>query len=236
MKKVLISLLALVVLFTSCSTVASNTDSGTISVSGSSTIYMEPDMASFTVSAEATKETSEEARSETDRIINEAVSVLTEKYGVSVDDIKTNYLTLSPEYSYVDNQRVLVGQRGSQSIDISLSDINQIGPIVEDLAKINGISVGSITLDKKDKTAEIEEARVQAVQDALKKAETYANALGKEVGDVIALTDSSSPVPYNKGLRVEVAAFAAADQSYSTNFYSYDLTLSDSVSLIVEIQ
>ena len=236
MKKALISLLALVVLFTSCSTVASNTDSGTISVSGSSTIYMEPDMASFTVSAEATKETSEEARGETDRIINEAVSVLTEKYGVSVDDIKTNYLTLSPEYSYVDNQRVLVGQRGSQSIDISLSDINQIGPIVEDLAKINGISVGSITLDKKDKTAEIEEARVQAVQDALKKAETYANALGKEVGDVVALNDSSSPVPYNKGLRVEAAAFAAADQSYSTNFYSYDLTLSDSVSLIIEIQ
>ena len=236
MKKALISLLALVVLFTSCSTVTSNTDSGTISVSGSSTIYMEPDMASFTVSAEATRETSEEARGETDRIINEAVSVLTEKYGVSVDDIKTNYLTLSPEYSYVDNQRVLVGQRRSQSIDISLSDINQIGPIVEDLAKINGISVGSITLDKKDKTAEIEEARVQAVQDALKKAETYANALGKEVGDVVALTDSSSPVPYNKGLRVEAAAFAAADQSYSTNFYSYDLTLSDSVSLIVEIQ
>ncbi len=236
MKKALISLLALVVLFTSCSTVASNTDSGTISVSGSSTIYMEPDMASFTVSAEATKETSEEARGETDRIINEAVSVLTEKYGVSVDDIKTNYLTLSPEYSYVDNQRVLVGQRGSQSIDISLSDINQIGPIVEDLAKINGISVGSITLDKKDKTAEIEEARVQAVQDALKKAETYANALGKEVGDVVALNDSSSPVPYNKGLRVEATAFAAADQSYSTNFYSYDLTLSDNVNLIIEIQ
>ncbi len=237
MKKILISILLASVLLASCETFDSSNNAGTISVSGSSTVYMEADMASFTVSAEATRETSEEARIETDRIITEAVNVLLEKYGVEKEDIKTNYLSLNPEYSYVDNQRVLVGQHGYQSIDVALHNISVIGSIVEDLSKINGISVSSIILDKSNKESEIDEARRLAVEDAMNKANTYAEALGRKVVSVVSLTSGSSPSYMNSTLRLEAAAMPVAkDESYSTEFYSYELSVSDSVSLVFRIE
>lgn len=234
MRKLLILLLSIVFL-ASCSTM--DAESATISVSGSSTVYMHPDNASFAVSAEAVRETTDEAREATDAIITEAVSVLKDRYGISDEDIRTNYLSLSPEYRYVDNQRVLTGQRGYQSIDVSLSDISVIGPIVEDLAKINGISISSITLDKSDKSAEIAEARRLALTDAIGKAATYASAIGRELGTVISISDNSSPSYSNGVLRLEAASFAASsDAAYKTTFYSYDLSCSDSVSIIVELR
>ena len=236
MRKGLIIVLSLALLLSSCAT-STGGDSSTISVSGTSTVYMEADSASFTVSAEAVKETTEEARNTIDGIITEAVNILKEKYGVKTEDIKTNYLSLSPEYAYVDNQRVLTGQRGYQSIDVSLDDITIIGSIVEDLSKINGISISSITLDKADKSAQIAEARRLAVEDAMEKASTYAAAVGKTVTDVVSISDGSSPMPKVNSLRLEAAAFApvADDASYSTTLYSYDLSCSDSVNLVVTI-
>ena len=87
MRKLLILLLS-VVFLASCSTM--DAESATISVSGSSTVYMHPDNASFTVSAEAVRETTDEAREATDAIITEAVSVLKDRYGISDEDIRTN--------------------------------------------------------------------------------------------------------------------------------------------------
>ena len=238
MKKALVAALSLsLILLASCSTL-DNESASVISVSGTSTVYMSPDTASFTVSAEAVKDTTDEARNAVDGIITEAVKVLKDEYGVSDEDIRTNYLSLSPEYTYIDNQRVLTGQRGYQSIDISLSDIDTIGSIVEDLSKINGISISSITLDKSDKSEEIAEARTLAVKNAIEKASTYASAMGKELGDVVSISDSSTPSYYASPLRLEAASFASSadNASYKTTFYSYDLSISDTISMVVEIK
>lgn len=238
MKKILIAFLSLsLILLASCSTVEKS-DASIISISGTSTVYMSPDMASFTVSAEAVKDTTDEARNAIDGIITEAVDVLEEKYAVSAEDIRTNYLSLNPEYAYVDNQRVLTGQRGYQSIDVTLGDIDIIGAIVEDLSKINGISISSITLDKEDKTEEISQARSLAVRNALEKAATYAEALGRELGAVVSISDGSTPSYYASPLRLEAASFApsADGANYKTTFYSYDLSVSDSISMVVEMK
>lgn len=237
MKKVLIAALALsLILLASCSTTSSD-NPATISVSGFSTVYMNPDMASFTVSAEALRDTTDEARNAIDGIITEAVKIMKDKYGVSDEEIRTNYLTLSPEYTYVDNQRVLAGQRGSQSIDITIADIDLIGPIVEDLAKINGISISSITLDKKDKSEEIAQSRRLSIQDAMSKASTYAEAIGASIKDIVSIYENSASPRYVSPLRMEAAALTAnADASYKTSFYDYELSCSDSISLIVSIE
>lgn len=235
MRKYLILFLISLLVFTGCQT--TGRDSSYIDVTGMSVVYMKADEARFTVSAEYVAETTDEARVKTDEIINSAVGILKDKYGVEDEDIETGYLSLSPYYTWNDNVRVLSGQRGMQSINVSISDISMVGNIVEDLSKINGISVGSISLDKADKSAETEEARRLAVDNALDKARTYAEAAGRQIGEVVYISDRLDTGYYNSSNKM----MAYASESYpdsmgGTSFYAYDLSVSDTVYLKVEMK
>ena len=95
MRKLFIILFA--ILLASC---ASTDNIPTVSVTGSASVSMLPDMLSFTVTASRTAETTEEARSTVSMMINSAVEILQNEYAVDDDDIVTAYVSVSPEYSW----------------------------------------------------------------------------------------------------------------------------------------
>ena len=234
MRKLLPVLLVAIALLFGCASTEEVKTSSFIEVTGSSVVYMVADEASFTVSAEFTAPTTDEARAKTDEIINSAVAILKEGYGVEDKDIATGYLSLSPYYEWKGDSRVLAGQRGYQSITVTISDISMVGKIVEDLSRINGISVSSIRLDKADKSSELEEARTRAVQAAIEKARVYAEAAGREIGDVYFITDSNTS-NYNYANDVMFAEAAAPKSSGGTSYYASDLTLKETVRIKVEM-
>lgn len=234
MKRTIWLVIAVTVLLAGCA--SAKMPQAYIDVAGRSVVYMKADIATFQISAECIADTTDEARKGTDAIIGEAISVLKEKYSVSDENIETGYLSLSPYYVWIENERVLKGQRGAQSVNVTVSDISAVGNIVEDLSKINGISVSSISLDKKDKSAETEKARELAVRNALEKAETYAAAAGAKVGRVQVISDSGSDDVYTGSNRMyAMAAEATMDSASGTSFYAYNLSVSDTVYLTVEL-
>ncbi len=234
MKKIITLVLASLLILSSCQSLS---EKPRVEVSGSSVVTMSADMASFIISAECVGETTEEARIGMDGIIGEAVSVLKEGYGIGDDDLETGVLSLSPEYSWIDNNRVLTGQRAYQSVNVTVDDISIIGAAVEDLSKINGISVSSINLKKKNTDAEERLARKLAIDDAMQKAYDYATSVGRKVGEVIYIGDGSSsggyPANYKSDMAVRMEASAS---SYSTNYYAQKLEISDSVHVVVELE
>ena len=64
MRKIIVLSLAVLLAFTSCQSM-DDSSCGTVSVSGSGSVSVEPDMASFSVSIEQTAETTAEAQSQT---------------------------------------------------------------------------------------------------------------------------------------------------------------------------
>ena len=234
MKKIVLLILASLFILSSCQSLS---EKPRIEVSGSSVVAMSADIASFTISAECVGETTEEARIGMDGIIGEAVSVLKEGYGIVDEDLETGALSLSPEYSWIDNKRVLSGQRAYQSVNVTVEDISVIGAVVGDLSKINGISVSSINLKKKNTEAEERLARKLAIDDAMQKAYDYAASVGRKVGDVIYIGDGSSSGPYPANYRSDMAVkMEASAASYSTSYYARDLEISDSVHVVVELK
>ena len=234
MRKLLpLFLIAITLLFGCAST--ETEERSFIEVSGSSVVYMTADEASFSISAEFTAETTDEARAKTDEIINSAIAILKDNYGVQDKDIASGYLSLSPYYEWKDNNRVLAGPRGYQSVTVTISDISKVGEIVEALSHVNGISVGSISLDKADNSSEMEEARTMAVKAAIEKAKVYAEAAGMEVGRVLLITDSNT-TNYNYANDMMYAAEAAAPKaSGGTSYYASELTLKETVRIKVEM-
>ena len=150
----------------------------TVSVSGRAEVTMQPDTASFQISASSVEETTDEARIKTSEMINTAVSILMNSFGITEDDLATSYISASPEYQWIDDEKVLVGQRATQTVDAKTKNLDSIGSIYEELMKIDGITVSDVTLDKKDKSEEYREARMEAVKDAYAKAEAYLEAAG----------------------------------------------------------
>ena len=169
---------------------ASADTSATVSVTGSSSVMMDPDILRFSVTASALSESTEEARSIASGMIESAVTILGE-YGIADEDLITAYISVSPEYSWKDGESVLAGQRAVYTLEATLRSIPDAADLFSRLSSIDGIEIGQISADKEDKRAETMKARSLAVEDAYSKAYVYANAAGYMLGDLISISVSS---------------------------------------------
>ena len=115
------------------------TDSnGGITVSGSATISVEPDLAILDMGVEAFGKTVSFARSDAAIAMDAIVSSLKSE-GVLEKDIQTQRLNISPKYewqeisigSQVTNKQVLTGYSVSNYVRVKIRDLDHVGKIVD---------------------------------------------------------------------------------------------------------
>ena len=239
MKKIILTLTVLIVTLlalTSCQALdTGNKILPTVSVSASATLSVIPDSASFSITAESTEPTTEEARNASSLMIERAVEILKDEFGITEESFTTDFMQISPYYEWVDGQRILVGQKATQKLSIVLSGANlsKVGKVYDRLSVLDGISISSVSYSKLDTTEEERNVREKAAEAALAKAEAYAKGVGKKVGDVISISDGSgvsyTTVTYNSPKLM--MAESSMDYS-STTIYQSDVTLSDSVTVV----
>ena len=225
---VAISILALV----GCASARSGVS--TVSVTANAELKLQPDVAKFTVSADAVEQTTDQARAKTSQMVNQAVDILMTQFGVQKSDITTSYINVSPYYVWKEDQRVLEGQRATQSIEVTLKNIDIYGDVFEALTKVDGISVPNASLDKLDKSEDLKEVRELAIKAALDKATAYAEASGMKIATVLSISDSQS-LSYSYP-NVMMAKAAVYDSESSTAYYAGDITLSDSVTVVYQVE
>ena len=239
MRKTILTLTVLIVTLlalTSCQALQSeNKIVPTVSVSASATISVIPDSASFSITAESTEPTTEEARNASSLMTEKAVEILKDEFGITEESFTTDFMQISPYYEWVDGQRTLVGQKATQKLSIVLSgeNLSKVGKVYDRLSVLDGISISSVSYSKLDTTEEVRNVREKAAEESLKKAEAYAKGVGKKVGEVISISDGSgvsyTTVAYNSPKLM--MAEASMDYS-STTIYQSDVTLSDSVTVV----
>ena len=239
MRKTILTLTVLIVTLlalTSCQALQSeNKIVPTVSVSASATISVIPDSASFSITAESTEPTTEEARNASSLMTEKAVEILKDEFGITEESFTTDFMQISPYYEWVDGQRTLVGQKATQKLSIVLSgdNLSKVGKVYDRLSVLDGISISSVSYSKLDTTEEVRNVREKAAEESLKKAEAYAKGVGKKVGEVISISDGSgvsyTTVTYNSPKLM----MAEASMDYaSTTIYQSDVTLSDSVTVV----
>ena len=239
MRKTILTLTVLIVTLlalTSCQALQSeNKIVPTVSVSASATISVIPDSASFSITAESTEPTTEEARNASSLMTEKAVEILKDEFGITEESFTTDFMQISPYYEWVDGQRTLVGQKATQKLSIVLSgeNLSKVGKVYDRLSVLDGISISSVSYSKLDTTEEVRSVREKAAEEALKKAEEYEKGEGKKVGEVISISDGSgvsyTTVTYNSPKLM----MAEASMDYaSTTIYQGDVTLSDSVTVV----
>lgn len=165
-----------------------------ITVVGEAKSQEKNQIASFTAGINTVNDKKEVAVKE----VNDKVAAIIEavkKFGVSVDDIKTQNMSIyQSEESYWDNgvQKTRKGQwRVDNSIEITLREVDQAAKLADLLTSSGANNVWGPNLRLDDTSQAEKELFDGAMKDALEKAEIIARAAGRKLGKVISVTEGT---------------------------------------------
>jgi len=162
-----------------------------INVSGQGIIKASPDIAYITLGVVTEDADAHEAQRKNAEKMDKIVSAI-KNLGIKDEDIKTVSYNIYPKYNYDNNTGVsnIIGYSVNNSVQVTVRDILKTGEII-DLAAENGANTsGSISFGLSDYDSCYNEALKVAVENAKKKAETIAGALGVSLKLPVSITEN----------------------------------------------
>ncbi|PDV90172.1 hypothetical protein CO652_01875 [Rhizobium sp. H4] len=198
-----------------------------ISVTGDGESSMAPDMAVVTLSVVKQAKTAREALDENNKAMKDVLGAL-KSGGIAERDLQTSGFSIQPQYNYpqpVDGQQQqpqLIGYQTINSITVRLRDLAKLGQVIDQSVTL-GINQGGeiqFTNDKPD--AAVEEARKNAVAEAVKKAKTLSEAAGVKLGRIIEINENEPrplPQPAYRATMMKEADAAVPVQGGETTYH-----------------
>ena len=140
----------------------------------------------------------------------------------------------SDDGCFKEYERVIVGYQVSNQLTVKVRDLDSVGEIIDqvteaggDLTRFQGIS---FTIE--DNEALQDEARTAAIADLLAKSSQVANLTGVELGQLVYITESGSPIQAQ--FRVE-SVFAQSASAAPTPIMAGELTVVVTMQAMFEI-
>lgn len=181
----------------------------TLSVSGTGSVSVKPDLADVTVGVTVQRDTAGAAAADVANAMDAVITAI-RALGIAEEDIQTTSLSLSPVYDYDRSPYRLVAYTATNLVTVTVRDITQAGPVIDAATGAGATDINNITFRVADQAAAETEAREQAVRAARAKADTIAAAAGTEITGIISISETSAPIPYPVFYGREAAADAAA--------------------------
>jgi uncharacterized protein len=183
-------------------TPADATDLRTISVTGSGTAEVVPDIARVSVGVSARGADATEASGKAAEQMQAVIDALVGA-GVAKADIQTNRVDLEPvrrRDSSGEGTRAIIGWQASNRVSATVRDIDTTGDVIDAAIAAGATDVGNIAFRKDDPSAAEAEARQAAVDDAATTARQLATAAGVDIVGVANITegDSGDAVRYER--------------------------------------
>ena len=179
----------------------------TITVSGTGSITLVPDIAHVGVGVTITKPTVKAAREAAAKAMTDIIASL-KQLGIDDKDIKTTGLNLYPQYNNGSPAKV-VGYTISEQLQVTVRDLDKVGDVVDSATADGATDVNGISFDVSDPAKATNDARAAAVDAAKASAQAMASAAGVSLGGVVSIseTQASYPIPfaYENGARAGAA-------------------------------
>ena len=198
---------------------SSATPARTVTMTGSGEATAVPDQVVFDVSVRMMRPDLEDALAGSNKTMEKVLDAL-EAQGVARKDVQTTGLEMDPVYDYPRySAPVLKGYRVTQRAAVLVTELKAAGKAVTAVVTSGGnaVRVGDIRLKIGDPEAALAKARTQAVEEATRKAQEYAEATGQELGDVLTLREleesSQSAIDQRDMAYGELASYAVLDRA-----------------------
>ncbi|HEX7064075.1 MAG TPA: SIMPL domain-containing protein [Bacillales bacterium] len=194
-----------------------------MTVNGEASLSVEPDTVSIQLTVMTENERLSQAQQENANKMNQVIQALLQA-GIPRENIQTTAYTINPRYDYVDGKQVFRGYQVTNTITVTMKNIDQTGRII-DLAVKNGVNqVSNIEFTVENQQKYYRQALSDALNNALKKARTIAETLNVPFDSTpIKVVEETGEMPH------PVQTFALAEQSVSTPIESGQIVIRASV-------
>ncbi len=205
-----------------------------LSVTGTGTVTLTPDIAYINVGVHTEAPTAAEAVAGNNTQTQQVVDGL-KTAGVASKDIKTSNFSVYPntQYDPQTNQKIGTTYVVDNTVYVTVRDLGNLGALLDAAIKAGANNVNSIQFDVADKGPATKQARDEAVKDAQTQAKELAQTAGVTLGPVQSITyNNSMPMPimqsFGKG------GGGAADMAVPIN--PGTMTLNVSVNMAYDIK
>ena len=145
-------------------------------VSGEGKLAVQPDQANIKLGVLTEDQELQKAQEQNAGAISSIKKALND-IGITEKQIQTSNFNIFPQYDFVDGKQIFRGYRVEHILGITVDEIENTGLVV-DTAVDNGANiVRGIHFEAENQSELYQQALIQAVMDACKKAETIASAL-----------------------------------------------------------
>jgi uncharacterized protein len=175
-----------------------------VSVSGSGTAHLVPDIAYIYVGVHTELPSAAEAVEQNNEQTQTMIEALRD-FGIEARDIRTTNFSIWPQERYDPLTGTPTGQKTyvvDNTVYVTVRDLDQLGELLDTVIAAGANTVNSVQFDVADKDKALKDARAEAVKDAKAKAEELADAAGVKVGEVLTINFQDSvayPVFDGKG-------------------------------------
>jgi uncharacterized protein YggE len=166
----------------------------TITVSATGIAEAEPDQARITSGVSTEAPSAREALNGNSDAMNKVIAALKAK-GIDAKDIQTASFNVEPvmDYSKDGEPPKLKGYRVSNQVVVFVRDLDNLGAVLDDLVSAGANQVQGLSFEVSKAETLKDEARKDAVANALRRAKLLAAASGAEVGQILQISEDTTP-------------------------------------------
>ncbi len=167
-----------------------------LSVSGTGTANLTPDMAYINIGVHTEKQTAAKAVAENNTQTQKVIQALTDA-GIDQKDIRTTNFSIYPNDKYDPQTGQPTGERTyvvDNTVMVTVRDLTKLGGLLDTVVQAGANTVSSIQFDVADKDKALAPARDAAVKDANAKAQELAASAGVQLGELISVSYQDTPV------------------------------------------
>ena len=178
----------------------------TVAVTGTGTVYAEPDLATFDVGVSAFQQDVIQASDEVSDKVARVIATL-EALGVAAEDIRTVDISIFPEQNY-NREGELTGTRFRvvNRLRVTVQDTSQLSTLLGRSVQAGANEVSNVRYTFADPKALEDEARARAMSAARDKAEQLASLAGVQLGApqrIVEQGGGSQPFPQARMMAAE---------------------------------
>jgi uncharacterized protein YggE len=176
----------------------------TLRVTGEGRAAVAPDMAMLTLAVTRMADTADAALAANNTALRDVLAALKED-GIAERDVQTSEFSIFPRYSQPDPNRQgnteapkIEGYQVTNGLTVRVRDLQKLGAILDRSVKLGVNQGGQISFTNADTAKVTDEARRNAVADAMAKAKTLADAAGVPLGAIVSIEENSQrpePMP-----------------------------------------
>jgi uncharacterized protein YggE len=186
----------------------------TLSVAGSGQSFLAPDIAYIYIGVHTERLTAAEAVEENNTQTQALIEALRE-FGIDAKDIRTTNFSIWPMDQFDPATGRPTGEKTyavDNTVYVTVRELDGLGDLLDTAVTAGANTVNSVQFDVADKAVALQEARVDAMEDAKDQAEELAEAAGLNLGEVqsINFVDNQFPIFDGKGGGGGAQAEAAA--------------------------